>query len=76
MRMMAFNDHISSWIHVNARRMSRIRLHEPNNDRNIVGHALEGHGNGAVGLQKIDGAAIVVRESCSPRDQRWERGGE
>ena len=76
MRMGALDDHIPSWVHVNARGVPRIRLHEPNNNRNVVGNTLEGHGNGAVGLQKVDGSAIVMRESCSTRDQRREGGGE
>lgn len=76
MRMGALDDHIPSWVHINTRRVPRIRLHEPNNDRNVVGNALEGHGDGAIGLKKVNGAAIVVRESCSTRDQRREGGGE
>ena len=76
MRMRTLDDHIPSWVHVNTRGVSRIRLHEPNNNRNVVGNALEGHGNGSIGLKKVDGAAIVVRESCSTRDQGREGSGE
>ncbi|TYK15796.1 hypothetical protein E5676_scaffold35G003000 [Cucumis melo var. makuwa] len=76
MRMRAFDDHIPSWVHVNTRGVSRIRLHEPNNNRNVVGNALKRHGNSSIGLEKVDGAAIVVSETRSTRDQRGEGGGE
>lgn len=76
MRMGALDDHIPSWVHVNTRRVARVRLHEPNDDGNVIGDALEGHGDGAVGLQKVDGAAIVVGESCSTRNQGGVGGRE
>lgn len=39
-----------------------VGLHQPDDDRNVVGDALKTHGNGAVGLEEIDGAAVVVGE--------------
>lgn len=40
--------------------MTGIRFHEPNNNRDIVRYLLEDHRNGAVGLEKVDGAAVVM----------------
>lgn len=42
--------------------MAGIRLHEPDLDRDVVGDVLEDHRNSSIGLEEIDGAAIVVGE--------------
>lgn len=57
------DDHVSRGVDVDAGRVARVGLHEPDNDGDVVGDALEGHGDRAVGLKEVDGAAIVVDES-------------
>lgn len=58
----ALDDHVASGVDVDARGMARVGLHEPDDDGDVVGDALEGHGDGAVCLEEVDGAAIVVGE--------------
>lgn len=48
----------------------RVRFHEPDDDRNIVGDAVVDHGNGAVGLEKINGTTVVVSEGVGSDCQR------
>lgn len=48
-----------------------VGLHQPDDGRNVVGDALKTHGNGAVGLKEIDGAAVVVGEGGGLGLQRW-----
>lgn len=76
MRMGAFDNHIASGINVNAGRVARIGLHQPDDDRNVVGDALEGHGNGAVCLEEVDRPAVVVCESSGFRLEAGEGVGE
>lgn len=56
------DDHIACGVHEDERCVTGVRLHEPDDNRNIVRDALEGHRHGAVGLQKVDCAAVVVVE--------------
>lgn len=56
------DDHVAGGVHEDKRRVTGVRLHEPDDNRDIVRDALEGHRHGAVGLQKIDCAAVVVVE--------------
>lgn len=59
-RMLALDHHIASRIHENERRMARVGLHEPDDDGYVVSYILEHHRDCAVGLEKVDGAAVVV----------------
>ena len=61
--MRALDDHVARGIHVDNGRLTRVRFHEPDNDRDVVSDALERHGDGAVGLEEVNGSAIVVSES-------------
>lgn len=61
-RMGALDDHIACGIHENQRRVARVGLHEPDDDGDVVGDALKRHRDGAVGLEEVDGAAVVVGE--------------
>lgn len=61
-RVGALDDHIAGGIDENQRRVARVSLHEPDNDGDVVGDALKRHRNGAVGLEEVDGAAVVVGE--------------
>lgn len=45
--------------------MARIRFHEPDNNGNVVSNLMVNHRNSTVGLEKIDGATIVVSEGGS-----------
>ena len=58
--MGTLDDHIASWVDIDEGRMARVRLHEPEDDGDVVCDALEEHGDGAVSLEEVDGAAVVV----------------
>lgn len=58
--MRTLDDHVASRVDIDERRVARIGLHEPESDGDVVGDAMEEHGDGAVGLEEVDGAAIVV----------------
>lgn len=44
--------------------MTRVSLHEPDHDGDIVGDVLKHHRNCAFGLEEVDGASVVVGEDC------------
>lgn len=56
----ALDDHVAGGVDVDQRGVLGVRLHEPEDDGDVVGDALEDHGEGAVGLEEGDGAAVVV----------------
>ena len=58
--MLALDHHIASRIHKYERRMARVSLHEPDDDGDVVCNILKHHRNCAIGLEKVDGAAVVV----------------
>ena len=62
MRVRPLDDHIALGIHVDAGRVARVGLHEPNDNGDVVSHSLKRHRDGAFGLEEIDGATIVVGE--------------
>lgn len=70
----SFDDHVARGVHVDARRLAGVRLHEPDDDGDVVSDALERHGDGAVGLEEVDGSAVVVGEGRGFRVQRGESG--
>lgn len=70
----AFDDHVARGVDVDAGRVARVRLHEPNDDGDIVGDGLEGDRNGAFGLEKINGTAVVVGEGGGLWVERWVGG--
>lgn len=76
MGMRAFDDHISCGVDVNTRRVARVGLHKPDDNGDVVGNPLIHHGNSAISLKKIDGAAIVVDEGGSLGLKRWVCVGE
>lgn len=49
--MGAFDDHVARGVDVDERRVARVGLHEPDDDGDVVGDALERHGDGAIGLE-------------------------
>ena len=51
-------------------------LHEPYDDGDVVGDAVEGDGDSAVGLEEVDGAAVVVGEGGGLGLEGGEGGGE
>lgn len=63
MRVWALDNHVARRIHKYARRVTRVQLHKPDNNWDVVGNAAIRHRNCAVGLEEVDGAAVVVRES-------------
>lgn len=72
----ALDDHVARGIHVDAGRVAGVGLHEPDDHGDVVSDALERHGDGAVGLEEVDGAAVVVREGGRFGLERREGGGE
>ena len=74
--MGSLDDHVASRIHVNNRRMTRVRFHEPDYDRDVISNTLVRHRDGAVGLKKVDGSAIVVCESGGFGFERSVVGGQ
>lgn len=72
----ALDDHVASGVDEDQRRVVGVGLHQPDNNRNVVGDALEIHRNGAVGLEEIDGPAIVVGEGGGLGLQRRVRFSE
>lgn len=62
MRVRPLDNHITRGIHIDIRWVAGVGLHEPDDDRNVVSDPLKWHGNGAVGLEEVDGTTIVVRE--------------
>ena len=75
-RMGSFDDHVARGIDVNTRRVTRVRFDKPDDDRDVISDRFESHRNGAVCLEKIDGAAVVVSEGSSFGFERRESGGE
>lgn len=76
MRVRALDDHVARGVDVDAGRVAGVGLHEPDDDGDVVGDALEGHGDGAVGLEEVDGAAVVVGEGGGLGLEGGEGGGE
>lgn len=72
MRVRALDDHISRRIDIDARGLPRVRLHEPDDDGDVVGYALEDHRDCTVDLQEVHGSAVVVSEGRRLRLQRGE----
>lgn len=62
MRVRAFDNHVSGRVNIDTRWVTRVRFHEPDNNGDVVGNRLIGHGYGSIGLEEINGAAIVVSE--------------
>lgn len=58
----ALDNHVARGIDEYQRRVVGVRIHQPDDDRDVVGDAVEIHRDGAVGLEEIDGAAVVVGE--------------
>lgn len=75
-RMGSFDDHVARGIDVNTRRVTRVRFDEPDYNRDVICDRFESHRNGAVCLEKIDGAAVVVSEGSSFGFEGRESGGQ
>lgn len=60
----SLDDHIGGGIHIDTRRMTRIRLKEPDDDRDVVGDSMKRHGDRTICLKEIDGTAVVVHKRC------------
>lgn len=75
-RVGALDDHVPGGVNVDARRVARVRLHEPDEGGDVVGDALKRHGDGAVSLEEVDGTAVVVGEGGGFGFEGREGGGE
>ena len=60
MRVRALDDHIPSGVHVDARGMAGVGLHEPDDNGDVVRDVKVEHGDGAVGLEEVNGVAVVM----------------
>lgn len=58
----ALDDHVARGVDEDEGGVAGVGLHEPDDDGDVVGDALKRHRNGAVGLEEVDGAAVVVGE--------------
>lgn len=56
----SFDDHLARGVHVDARRIVRVRFEEPDDDWDVVAYASERHRDCAVGLEEDHGTAVVV----------------
>ena len=74
--MRSFDDHIASGVHVNTRRVARVRFRKPDDNRDVISDRYESDRNGAVSLEKIDGATIVVCEGSGFGFERRGSSGE
>lgn len=63
MRMGSFDDHVARGIDIDGGGVTRVRFHEPDNDGDVVSDALERHGDGALGLEEVNGSAVVMGKS-------------
>ena len=75
-RVGALDDHVARGVNVDAGRVARVRFHEPDENGDVVSDALKRHRDCAVGLEEIDGAAIVVCEGGGFRLKGGVRGGD
>jgi hypothetical protein len=75
-RMRSFDDHIACGVHVNTRRVARVRFEKPDDNRDVISDRYESDRNGAVSLEKIDGATIVVSEGSGFGFERRGSSGE
>lgn len=75
-RVRTFDNHVARGVHVNARRVARVRFHEPNHHRDVVSNALKRHRNCAVGLEEINGTTVVVSKRRRFGLERRKRGCE
>lgn len=60
MRVGTFDDHVGGGVHVDARRVARVGLEEPDDDGDVVGDAVIRHRDGSVSLEEVYGTAVVV----------------
>lgn len=60
--MGAFDNHIPCRVDEDQRGVVGVGLHQPYDNGDVVGDSLVRHRDGAVGLEEIDGAAVVVGE--------------
>lgn len=74
--MRTLDDHVASRVHINARWVTRVGVYEPNYNWDVIGYAMETHGDGSVGLKKIDAASVVVSENGGFGFERREGSGE
>lgn len=62
MGVRALDDHVARGVDVDDGRLAGVGLHEPDDDGDVVGDALKRHGDGALGLEEVDGTTVVVGE--------------
>lgn len=76
MGMGTLDDHVPGRVHIDTWWVSRVGLHEPYDNWDIVRDSLKGHRYCSFGLEEIDGAAIVVGKSSGFRFERRIGCGE
>lgn len=68
----ALDDHVLGGGDEDAGAGFRVSFEEPDGNGDVVGNAMEDHGDGALGLQQMDGGAVVMHEGGRPGAQARE----
>lgn len=69
--MPRFDDHVAGGGYINEGALAGVALEEPGGDRDVVLDILVEHGDGALELEQVRGAAVVVGEGASLGSQPW-----
>lgn len=59
-RVGPLDDHVGGGVDVDAGRVARVGLEEPDDDGDVVGDAVVRHRDGSVRLEEVYGSAVVV----------------
>lgn len=62
MGVAALDDHVAGGGDVDAGGVAGVGLHEPDDDGDVIEDGLVDHGDGSLGLEKIDSSSVVVGE--------------
>jgi hypothetical protein len=74
--VVGLDEHVAGRGEEDERRGARVGLGEPEDDGEVVNGARVGDGDGAVGLEQVRGAAVVVGEEGRPGVEGGEGVGE
>lgn len=70
--MRALDNHVFGGGDKDTRRGFGVRFKKPDDDGNVVGDAVKGHGDGALNLKKICRRSIIVHERGRLDSQAWK----
>lgn len=69
--MRPLDDHVARRVDEHQGRVVWVGLHQPDDNGDVVRDALKIHRNGAVGLEEVHRAAVVVSEDGGLGLERW-----